>query len=284
MAMFYPRKQTLIIFILCLIAVGATGYSAWNGSTSSDETARAKAPADKAAAPEQTIVTGTDWQKQFLEKGTSTAFRAASSSPAVASSGPLTATDILGKEFLIKLAEIQQSGQAKDPQAINDVAAQLVEESLAAVQPPDPFTDADIQTAAVTDAASLRAYADLLRLTLNTYMPDVDHNEAVIAMKALDKDDMSILKNIDPVIKNYRSAVAALRSMKVPKPVAEYHLALLNGLNLTLFNAQSLRNIDTDPLKGMAAINMEMAGLEAMDKAMTSIKDYFSDAGVPFSG
>lgn len=196
---------------------------------------------------------------------------------------PLTATDLLGREFLTKYAEMHQAGLTTDPQTVDNVTSQLVNDSLANVPTPVAYAISSIRKMQTTDVGTLKTYAEKVRGILSAYIPDQDHNEAVIAEQALDQNDMTILKFIDPVITNYRTAIKTLLAMPVPGPIASYHLQLINGINIALFNAQSLRNINTDPVKGMAAISMEIAGLQAMNDAMTSIKTYFIAAGVPFN-
>jgi len=93
---------------------------------------------------------------------------------------------------------------------------------------------------------------------------------------------MDELSNLDPIIANYKTALKTLATMPVPKPLASYHLDLMNGINISLFNAESLRHVDDDPMKGLAAVGMEVQGLQYIDNAVSEIKQYLSTYNITF--
>ncbi len=284
MAFSYPRKQTFIIFLVCILAVGIAicyvfGYFSVSNTTSKD-TAVAIMPAISGVAP---LSTSTDWQKQFFQNASTTAFKASKKNAASGSEEPLTATDLLGREFFAKYMQMRQANLTTDPATINAVTDQLVNDSVGSVQPPQAFTITRIHITDSADSASLQSYAESILSILHSYIPDETANEAVIAQQALNNNDMAQLKKIDPLIKNYQSAITALLTMSVPRPVSEYHLNLANGMQIALFNARAFRKADVDPVSAMAALSLEMAGLQTMNDALKGIKDYFINQGVSFS-
>lgn len=282
--MFYPRKQTVIILLVSVMAVGATAYYAKMGSSGSNPAASsAEAAPVVQAAHLATIPDNGTWKKEFIDASSSVSFKAARTSKSSAAADQLTATDVLGRQFLTKYAELKKAGLTADRQTVSDVANQLVQSSISNIQTPQPYTLKSLHIVQTSDASSLGPYSASLSGILNSYIPDQDHNEAVVAEQALDQNDMSVLQQIDPLIMRYKTAIQALLTMRVPQALAQYHLDLVNGIGMALFNAEALRHTDTDPIKGMAAVGLEVTALETMSNAMTSIKQFLNSAGVPMS-
>ncbi len=284
MAFFYQRIGTVAIFIVCLIAIGATAYYR-HGNITVSHVSFENVSAVSVATTDSTVSSSDNenWKNQFIDSSTDSTFVKPKTSATVATKEePLTATDMLGREFMTKYMLMQQAGIANDQKSINDAANTLIQESVSNIQPPKTFILENINVVTSNDLRSLRVYAESLTGVIKTYIPNTDNNEVVIAVNALDKNDMSMLARIDPVIANYRTALKVLVSMPVPSPLSQHHLNLLNGVNIALFNAISFRELDKDPFKGMAAVSMEVSALTLMDNAMRSIENYLNLSGVPF--
>jgi len=285
MAFYYPRKQTVMIFAVSVIAVGAAAW--YVKSQPASDLGKAASAAAVVAAIEPTIVdpklNNTDWQKQFYNKSTGDAFKTSSAKSTAAAPGEsLTATDILARNFMMKYMQIHQAGMDTDQQTVSNAANQMIADSLSSVQTPRSFGISDLHVIPNIDRTTLIAYANSISAILNSYIPDQNHNEATIATQALDQNNMALLKSIDPIVANYRQAAAALILVRVPQPLAQYHLNLLNGVAVALFNAKALRNLENDPLTGLAAIGMEITGLQAMSDAQDKIQSYLNAMGVPY--
>jgi hypothetical protein len=285
MALSYPRAQTVAIFVVCAIAVGATAWYVKGQSPTEQNTTSKVALAVAAASPMvNTALPATDWRAQFYSGAKSDSFKATPAKSAVSQKDPpLTATDILARNFMISYMQMHQAGLDSNPDSINSAANQMISNSISSVQLPRSFDISSIHTTTATDRATLTAYGNAVSAILNSYIPDQNHNEATLATQALDQNDMTLLKKIDPIIANYREAASALMLLQVPKPVAQYHLNLINGIAIALFNAKALRNLENDPLTGLAAISMEMQALQTMSDAQDNIWSYLHSAGVPLA-
>lgn len=279
MALFYPHKQTLVIALVCAIIVGSAAYLAFKDSSSgqpADSQPIVKADSVESAP----IPDNGDWQKQFFANATSTFSAGSASAKASVSGAPLTATDILGEEFFSRYMQVRQAGLTNDPDIMNSVGSQLMSDSLGSIDAPQPFPLSSIRVVTAADDATLQKYASSLGTILAIYIPDQDHNEATLAEQALEQGNIDALATIDPIIANYKAALQALMAMPVPKPLASYHLNLMNGIAVSLFNAESLRHVDKDPVKGMAAIGLEVQGLQFMSDAVAAIQQYLSSYGI----
>ena len=108
-------------------------------------------------------------------------------------------------------------------------------------------------------------------------------NEAVIASNALDKGDMTMLQQIDPVIAIYKKTINSLLATPVPQSAIQYHMDLVNGFSMELSNATALRNIDNDPLQSLNAIGQEVPALQRINTALANLQKYFNTSNVTFT-
>ena len=285
MAIRYPRAQTVMIFIVCVFLIGLTMFYMRNQSNPSQVQNDQGFTVTPSTQPNQVqISTNTDWRKQFIEPSKSNTFKvSAKNASSSAQTEQLTATDKLARNFFTKYMDLRQAGLSTNQNAVNSAVNDLIDTSVANTELPKPFTKANIHTVSLSDNSTLTNYGQAISGIEWAYIPSKDNNEAVIAEKALEQNDMSLLKQIDPVIVNYQKALSIMSSMSVPEPLASYHIDLMNGINLELFNAKALRHIDTDPVSGVSAINLEVTALTNMNDAVTSMTQYFSNNGVSVS-
>ncbi len=278
----YPRKQTLFIFIICALVTGGTAFYVYGGSSKGSSSAAASAPSSisSEASAQEKIASSGDWQKQFLDAATSSdLYKTKNAASAAKAPENLTVTDKMSREFMVKYAQLRQSGLNKDPQAVANLMSQVTKETISQLPPPKSYSQKDL-IIAPAGTASTKAYGNDILLGFERYMPAV--NEAQIANEAYATGDMGKLAQIDGVIGNYRSIVNHLLKTPVPAALSASHLNLLNGFSIALYNAQALRHIDTDPLKGLAAITQELAAIKNITGAFADIQAYFVTAGVPF--
>lgn len=279
----YQRRQTFIIASVCIIIViGTLIYvygPSWNESREQNTPIKGSLEVNSNTIGD---LANGDWKKTFFAVSSSTdsAYKTES---AASSSVPevLTQTDMLGREFFAAYAQLRQSGLTSDTNAINSAANLVVSNAVARIPSPAVYETKDLKILEANDVNTLTAYSSKLSSILGTNFPKT--NETVIVGEALDADDMSILKGIDPIISDYQATLKALVTMNVPKSLATYHVSLLNGVSLQIFNAQALRNLETDPVRGLAAINMEIPAMETITGALEKIAAYLKTKGISFT-
>jgi hypothetical protein len=93
---------------------------------------------------------------------------------------------------------------------------------------------------------------------------------------------MNELKKIDPIIAGYKTAKTRLLATVVPDTLALPHLDLINGISMQIFNAESLRNSDKDPLTALAAVSLEVKSLETIAVAIRKMQNSFVLSGITF--
>ncbi|MEA2715449.1 MAG: hypothetical protein QOG91_477 [Candidatus Parcubacteria bacterium] len=289
MPSFFPSKQTVIIFVVCLgLVAAAAAYVNAQKPAKQDSPPQSAAAAATAAGISHNdpglSAANTDWQKEFLDTGaSSTGSFDKTAATTTAAPEHLTATDLLGRSFFTKYVELRQSGLNTDANTVNDVAGQLVANSLASLPPPKSHALSELRISKTPPTKpELEAYGrNILGIVANS-VPPKEQNEAAIAMQALDNDDMTLLKNIDRNISGYQTAVKSLLALEAPAALAQSQLDLTNAFEISLSNARSFRNADSDPVRTLTAVRGEIDSLQQMKDAVDSIQQYLVSAGVPF--
>lgn len=281
MAKVYLPKQTSIIFVICLLVVGGVYLYVYGKPNLKASQKMAFSVGDK--IPEVSVANSantSDWQKQFVSKDNPTAFKTPPKASPDLSREPLTTTDLLGRDFFTKYMQLRQAGLTTDEQSVNQATNQIIADSLSAIPTPQAYSAKEISVIAADDIVSLKNYASTLIGILYTSMPE--KNEAEIAMEAFQKDDLTLLGNIDPIIKEYKNALEKLRETSVPQSLSQYHLDLINGLSMQYFNAQSLRQAGNDPIRALAAVGLEVKSLGIIANALANMQVTFTKAGITF--
>lgn len=281
MARNYPRKQTLFIFFICLILVFGTSVLV-NGWPSTKKQVSYNNFSEKTIVVANDAVADTseqEWQKNFFND-TQVNTKGAKDVQQAKVSEKLTPTDLFGRNFFTKYTELRQSGLSDNANAIESVANELINQSLGGIKGANLYTLKDINTTYKSDIETTKKYAEDLMLVLSKWMPAV--NEVEIVTNALESGDMDLLKQIDPIIVGYKNAVNKLKAMTVPDVLALPHLDLINGISMQIFNAESLRNADKDPLTSLAAVSMEVKSLETIANAIGRMQTIFANTGITF--
>ncbi len=282
MARNYPRKQTAFIFIICLILVFGTSVLV-NGWPSTKKQVSFKNASEKTAITAIDIpdVSGeSEWKKTFFEKDTNISVKGAKETKSTAPTEKLTPTDLFGRSFFTKYAELRRSGLSNNANAVDTISNQLISETLTGIKNPTTYSLKDIKTTYKSDIETTRKYAEGLMAILGDWMPEV--NEVEIVTTALESGDMNELKKIDPIIAGYKTAKTRLLATVVPDTLALPHLDLINGISMQIFNAESLLNADKDPLTALAAVSLEVKSLETIAVAVGKLKNAFALAGITF--
>lgn len=278
----YPRKQTVVTFLLCTVAVLGVAYYVNGESILPWSAKKTNYYQNVSAAPvlAETFAINDDWKKQFLDSNsTSTAFRVPAVVKTAEKPKPLTATDKLGREFMTRYYTLRQTGLADDPASVNSAMAQVTAENIADLPTPKTYTEKNIKITSDTVPA-MKAYSEGISYIIKTFMPR--DNEFEIAVTAVEQGKSGSLAKIDPIIKNYDLMISRLLSTPVPNSVAGYHLDLINGLSISLYAAKALRHIDSDPVKALGGISFVTIGLEGIQSAYSNIQQTYVRAGIPF--
>lgn len=283
MAFSYQRKQTILIAIICIIVIiVAAIYTYWPILENNIRKQDTKSLTSTPQATNENIIpiaSSTNWQKDFYTVSSSTtAYKTIDSPTTSVDTEPLSNTDIMGREFFVAYTQLQQAGKTNDNTAVSSVANQVIANAAARLPTPKTYRLSDLNISNSSDLAALQKYATTLSNILQNEMPK--QNEVNIVSNAVDSGDMTILKQLDPVISSYKVSLHDLLAMPVPQSLSSYHLRLVNGVNLQLFSTQSFTTMSTDPVSSLSAIDMETQALNQTSGAIDDLRALLIASGV----
>ena len=291
MAKNYPRKQTVIIFIVCVIAViefvayvNKNNPQITNDSDNQNLAIKSDILANAVGGQNSNKIADNDWQKQFLSgnKNTNINTNIKFNAPAQAKtseSKPLTMTDQIGRDLFTQYWQIHQAGLDSDQSVMDSVSSRFADQ-VAAVATPVAYSSADVKATTDLNSSSVVNYAKNLMSVLKN-IPTSD--AASIANDALNNKNGVTLSQIDPLIETYESIIAAMKNIPVPQGFVTYHVNLLNGISTVLFNAEALRKTDVDPIRGLAAISIYIQGMEQISNSLANLQSAFTASGIVFA-
>lgn len=280
MAFFYPRKQTVIIFVVCTLAVSGAAYYASNNASAGQSTANIVIKSGTVVADAQNALTSTnaDWQKQFLNNTSGkTTTTGTKNQGAIGQNAPLTATDKLGQQLFTSYMELKQANLLDNTDVVNQTAEDLVTSSFNAEQP-KIYTQKDLHIISASDEQTLKQFSSSVTDTIDSYT--AKESEASIIQEYLTNSDSAILKRLDPIISTYKRMVAELLSVPTPQVMAADQLQIINAFSSLLFAAQSLQISDSDTVKGLAGVTMHVNGTQQVTNALENMNTTLSDKGV----
>ncbi|MDE1940694.1 MAG: hypothetical protein KGI66_01095 [Patescibacteria group bacterium] len=276
MAMFYPRKQTVITFVVCAVAVVAAKYYVSSADQPADS-ARLQALAASATDTEAAIIDSpefADWQASF---GTTTVKKPAAGS----SSSPetLTRTDKFSRDFFTRYMELKQAGLLNNQDIVNQATNDVITADVNPT-PPKVYTLSDLKISSSADAASLQSFSSAVASVIESYR--VAKNEQSILTDFFASNDPSSLKSLAPVIATYKRMIASLLAIRTPRSVSAQQLEIINALSAMEAAATDLQALGSDTIRGLAGISAHTAAVTAMITALTDMHSALTGLGASF--
>lgn len=273
----YPHKSTVAIFLSCVIVVGGFYYYVFHIKNRPVAAEKASVAIDtQAVVPDK--LPETDWQKEFLDKNiSSSAYKAPEAPKKTDAAEKNTATYALGKNFLTQYITLRQNGLNTDEEVVSNSMDRAVEQSGGALPPARVYSSKDI--AVVPDSSSSeKSYSRTISLMSAKYDSRVD--EADLALRAYEVNDLSELARLDTAIAGYKSILSSLSATAVPQSYLDQHLVLMNSLSLLLYSSQAFRKMEDDPLTALAAIKADAYATQAADKMFDILRARLSAKGL----
>ena len=237
-----------------------------NGDTDSDGTADGKEVADK---------------RNPLVAGPKDKLSATATTDLTKQNEVLDPLDALSRQFFAKYMELSKLGISKDllnrQELINTAVGSIPFES------PTTYTTATILVKADNSALSIKNYGNEVGNAFKKNINPNTRNEGIIAKEALDREDPSILKEIDPIIVSYTKILTALRTIQAPQALATLHVELVNGMSAGLFAAQSFRDSGNDPVKSLQGAQSYQVSQQQLYNSIIDIRAYITFLGISYT-
>ncbi len=284
MPLFYPHKQTAIIFIICILGVLGTIWYVGRGNARSQQASNVMSGQQNTQVIQvgTAIATTTDWQKQFFANSTSTKLKNSTLTTNDPSTNePETVTGQFGKKFFEQYMLLKQNNLTEDPTAIKAVVDQNIGDIVSTAPQAQVYDIRNVLIATTDNLAAERTYANTVGEILSLYDPKGD--AATIATEALDKNDTSRIKEIEDIANLYSIMLKKLLAVPAPKTINQNHLALINAVSSMVFVSQGMSKVFIDPLQSIVSLAVYEKSLTSLQNSLLDLKYNFSQKGIQFS-
>jgi len=190
-------------------------------------------------------------------------------------------TDSVARSLLIKLTDAKAQGLGDDiptqDQLIAEATAAIEQQATSSV-----YAQADLISVAQTND-SLRIYGNRVMTVFALHTKANAQAVLLAAGQAVDYHDAKYLASLPIAEADYLALAQDLAAVPVPSTLAPLHLQLINNLAAMGNAAGDMRDLVTDPLRGLTGLqSFEAAGDEATN-VLTAIAASFTKGGILFS-
>lgn len=199
----------------------------------------------------------------------------------ITTSEKLEPIDAVSREFFARYMQLKQVGLSTDAQSQQELITSTV--NSVGLSEPKAYTTADIVTQDDNGIDAIKKYGNSLGSVIQKNMIS-SRNEGEIAKEAFEKENFEILKELDPIIENYRKLINGFILIPTPRALATLHADFLTGMNAALFTAQSFRESGSDPISGLQAIGQYTIAEQKIRTSLNAIRSYMSFLGITYEG
>jgi hypothetical protein len=283
--MHYPSKQTIIIIVVCIVAIAGMaiyveGRAPQNQETPADQPSIFARAQDEFAST--TMSTSTDWKSAFLEMATSSnSFKTPAKVVTATSTEDLTATDKFGRGLFSQYVSLKQVGLNTNSDIVSSTISSLIAQSDVGMDKPRQYTSSDLKISNDTSVAALKAYGNTVGLLLKTQSPVTD--DATLALAGIQGKDPSYVAELGDNIAKYKIILATLLNTPTPQSVSQYHLALINGASYMIFISSALAGAEKDPLSAISALKLYSTAFPLILQNLVNVRLALASAGISYN-
>ena len=283
MSIHYPNRQTLIIAIVCAIAVlGTIMYVYTETPPQLPEQSSSNALSTNPPDISTFIATSSDdWKKQFFGQSTNNIVSLKNKPTNTSSEATSTLTDKLSQELFARFIQLKQQNLDGNSQLVQDVVNETVDNALQNSGQPQIYTTALIPTIDRPTQNDYMTYGNSVGAILYTYTPKTRATQ--VAKMAFDQNDMSVFSQIDPITASYQKMIQALLAVRTPSDMAASHIDLVNSVSTLLFISQSIRNTQGDATQAIIAIGSFNPALDTFKSALLRLQNGFYINSITFN-
>ncbi len=141
------------------------------------------------------------------------------------------------------------------------------------------YTSADIQISS-NSISDIRTYGNNTARALRTAQ---QQNELVVFATALDNNDEFKIRELDPIIKNYRETLSSLLTIPTPPEFEVRHLALINSMNKVIANIEGMRLLFSDTTTAVSSVSTYQTDLNQFILNLKNLATKISKKGIEYS-
>ena len=278
MAKIYPHKQTVIITIICFLAVVAVSIYAYDKPALSVPQKTSDQDVNTTVFAAGTSTNTDAWRSQFISSTTGQQGK----NTANGTSSKLTnITENLSKDFLSSFAALKQADMISNTDIVNQATNNIISADLSSITQ-KTYTIKDIRIVP-TSKTSLNSYSASISDLLNSYSPSTTTSEFAIIQGFISNNDPAILSAILPILKEQKRIMTGLLLTPTPELLIENDLALVNGVGSLISASELLQVADTDPIKSLAGSSLHINGAQNVTDSLSKINKLLVVNSVKFN-
>lgn len=193
----------------------------------------------------------------------------------------LTDTDKFSRELFLKIIAAKQSGLSPDEAGFDEFLNTTIRNEVEKQQPKS-YAAKDFKIDSAETPEKLKAYGNIIADILTKPPPQKLEYELTILYRAEADKNPNELKQLEPLIKEYKRIESDLLAVVVPKSALEVHLFMINSTVSTAWSISGLAYILTDPIKALPGASTYADNSQAFHDAMKNFKQFFFVNGVSF--
>jgi len=179
---------------------------------------------------------------------------------------PDSVTSILSKNLLLRLAQLQQSGQY-NTETRDELATDLVDQTLSDVQIPDKYPTNLFMTFDSNDKKKLEEYKNkIINIQKNELLKINPNNE-----------------DLELIITGFKNIAFQLSIISVPVELLSVHAKIANGYYIAAEALINLKMSDEDPVLGILSIPIYKKVSEEQPILYQQVQNYLEDNGIIFN-
>lgn len=190
---------------------------------------------------------------------------------------PLTATDKLARSFFSQYMNLKEVGLQNDKDTQENLAKTLADAAESA-ELPKLYTTSNIKT---STTISVRDYGNNFGSIFKENSAGT--NEAAILRDALTLESKTKLRELDPILANYKRLRTGLLNMQVPPQAAAAHIDFLNALNKLIFIIELFQKAFTDPIASVQGLALYPEVYEEVIFSLAKVKGVFTSANIIYA-
>lgn len=194
-----------------------------------------------------------------------------------------TATDHFSRDFFARYLAIKQSGK----EFTAEEEKKLFEEVFTNPPPLEAvktFTEEELNITEDNSTEPFRAYGNVFVATLQKFVtpPEKRRNEFEAVQEAIEADEPVDTALLESRASLYRSALAELLAVRVPRSAAANHRDLLNAISGLAQATEGMKNLTTDPIKAVASVGYYPHAFSLFFDTLDRIASQFQLKKIPF--
>lgn len=184
----------------------------------------------------------------------------------------------VGKQIIVR--QIAHPDVPFDPQTAGQ---DLVENFIDSIpdNAPAGFTDKDIAIGHSDTDVAVKAYKQAFeRIVRNNFKGLDAESEARALPDAMETQDYTKLKILDPYLAAYAGAIAQLKKLPTPPRLAQLHLAYLNLVVAQQTAVRAMREAEQDPVRALVGAKKYIAAHQQLQTLFEQFQTQYQKIGV----